>query len=468
MTKTVTIPNFHTPLISKKILSLISFWLLANVTIWGVALLYLKQKSPSYKSQWTISLPAAKSSTKVSVPGIGEASSSSDSPFASQSSDPRENYKFIAQTEEVLTAAARELKIPPKKFGKPKIKILDNTTLIQFEIEGDSPEEAQKKAIVLQKTLEDQLDELRKVEIAKQDQNLEVVLGTAEKKLQAAQQRLAEYQTRSRLSSNEQLQDLSQNIEALRRQRAETFAQLRLVSARLRQLSVSLGLSSQQAVDALTLQSNQVFQLYLTDYGKVSAELTHLSAKYLVSHPVVITKEEEKNAALTALLQQAKSLLGRSVSLSYLQQLNISGGASGNSSAQRGTLFQELISLQTQQQGLQAQAQEFEEQIKQLESRLTILTQQASKLDNLQRNTKIAEAVFSSTLTRLDVSKSNITASYPQTVVLSKPNLPEDASGPKDKIVLLGTVIGSLFLTTGTISLGLIANKNQRIKPRKL
>ncbi|GAB1545035.1 hypothetical protein NUACC21_77110 [Scytonema sp. NUACC21] len=467
MTKTITIPSSHSPWVFKKWQGYLLLWLVMNFMIWSVALLYLKNQSPTYKSQWTISLPIAKSSTNISVPGIGEASSSSDSPFGSQSSDPRENYKFLAQTEEVLTAAANELKIPVKKFGKPKIKILDNTTLIQFEIEGDSPEAAQKKAIVLQKALEAKLDELRKTEIGKQDRNLEVVLGTAEKKLQAAQQRLAEYQTRSRLSSNEQLQDLSQNIEGLRRQKAETFAQLGLVSARLRQLSASLGLSSQQAVDALTLQSNQIFQLYLADYSKVSAELANLSAKYLPSHPTIITKQEEKEAALTALLQQAKSLLGRSVSSSYLQQLNISGGGSASLPGQRATLFQELISLQTQQQGLQAQGQELGQQIKQLESRLTILTQQASKLDSLQRDTKIAEAVFSSTLTRLDVSKSNITASYPETAVLSMPNLPKETSGLKEEFVVLGTVIGSLFLTTGTISVWLITNKNKRIRAKK-
>jgi uncharacterized protein involved in exopolysaccharide biosynthesis len=434
-------------------------WLVANALIWSATLLYLKKTPPTYTSDWKIILPAAKSSSNVVLPGIGQASTS-EAPASSQSSDARQNYKYLAESEDVLESAAKQLKMPVKKFGKPRIKIVDNTTLMQFEIKGDSPQEAQKKAFAFHNALQVKLDELRKEEIAQQNSSLKGFLGGAEEKLQGAQQRLSTYKAQSGLSSSDQLRDLSVNLEALRRQRAETVAQLQQVNARFRDLSATLGLSSQEAVDALVLQADPLFQQYLADYSKATTTLVNLSAKFLPDHPAVSAKQKEKDVAQAALFQQAQSLLGRSVSVATLEKLNSGSG----SSSQRVALFQELISLQGQEKGLQAQAQELGQQIAQLESRLATLSQQESQLDNLQRDIRIGEAVFSSTLTRLDLSQSNLSASYPPISFLSKPNLPEKPSAPKKKIVLLGTVMGSFFMTTGMTSLWLLSRKRQTTK----
>jgi uncharacterized protein involved in exopolysaccharide biosynthesis len=434
-------------------------WLVANALIWSATLLYLKKTPPTYISDWKIILPTAKSSSNVVLPGIGQASTS-DIPASSQSSDARQNYKYLAESEDVLKAAANQLKMPVKKFGKPRIKIVDNTTLMQFEIKGDSPQEAQKKAFAFHNALQVKLDELRKEEIAQQNSSLKGFLGGAEEKLQGAQQRLSTYKAQSGLSSSDQLRDLSVNLEALRRQRAETVAQLQQINARFRDLSATLGLSSQEAVDALVLQADPLFQQYLADYSKATTTLVNLSAKFLPDHPAVSTKQKEKDVAQAALFQQAQSLLGRSVFVATLEKLNSGSG----SSSQRVALFQELISLQGQEKGLQAQAQELGQQIAQLESRLATLSQQESQLDNLQRDIRIGEAVFSSTLTRLDLSQSNLSASYPPISFLSKPNLPEKPSTPKKKIVLLGAAMGSFFMTTGMTSLWLLSRKRQTTK----
>ena len=424
-------------------------WLLANGVIWSVPMVYLKVKSPTYTSEWKVVLPAAKSSTNVDVPGIGQAVTSSDSPFSSQSSDPRQNYKYLAETDEVIEAAANQLKITVKKFGKPRIKILDNTTLMQFQIKGNTPQEAKQKALALHHVLEAQIDQLRKEEIAQQNRILKVVLNSTEQKLQTSQQRLSDYKARSRLSSSDQLRDISLNLEGLRRQRAETVAKLHEAQENFRQLSASLGLSSQQAVDALELQSNQLFQQYLAEYSKASTAVLNLSAKYLPNHPAVIDKQKEKDVAQAALLQKARSLLGRPISPATLEQLNVSGIGSSATSSERAILFQQLISLHAQQQGLEASAQELNRQAAQIESRLTSLSQQSSHLESLQRDVRIGEAVFSSTLTRLDLNKSNISASYPPILIFSKPSLPQKPSSPKTKIALLGGAMGSFFVTTG-------------------
>jgi uncharacterized protein involved in exopolysaccharide biosynthesis len=439
-------------------------WLVANGTLWSVPIVYLKATSPTYTSEWKIVLSAAKSSTNVDVPGIGQAVTSSDSPFSSQSSDPRQNYKYLAETDEVLEIAANQLNMSVQKFGKARIKVLDNTTLMQFQIKGNTPQEAREKALALHEALEAKIDQLRKEEIAQQNRILKVVLNSAEHKLQTSQQRLSDYKARSRLSSTDQLRDISLNLEGLRRQRAETAAKLQEAQENFRQLSASLGLSPQQAVDALELQSNQLFQQYLADYSKATAAVVNLSAKYLPNHPAVIDKQKEKDVAQAALLQKARSLLGYSISPAILEQLNLSSSSSSGTSLERAALFQQLIALYAQQQGLEASAQELTRQTTQLESRLTSLSLQSSQLESLQRDVRIGEAVFSSTLTRLDLNKSNISASYPPILIFSKPNLPDKPSSPKSKFALLGAVMGSFFVTAGMTLLWLRKRKIRQAK----
>jgi DNA-binding NarL/FixJ family response regulator len=99
--------------------------LLGNLLIWGVSLAYLQLKKPSYQSKWAIALPSSNSSTNIDIPGVGQASSESESPFNSDFSDPRENYKYLASTEEVIENAAKKLAIPVEKFGEPEINTPD-------------------------------------------------------------------------------------------------------------------------------------------------------------------------------------------------------------------------------------------------------------------------------------------------------------------------------------------------------
>lgn len=437
-------------------------WLVLNQIIWGATFIYLKGKQPAYTSMWALAVNGGKSFTNVTVPGIGQASSSSDSPYVSEISDPRENYKLLAESDEILEAAANQLKIPVNNFAKPKIKILDNSTLMKFEIKGDTPNQSQEKALALNNALQAYLVKLRKQDMIKQDGNLKVALTGDEQKLQLAKQRLYEYDARSSLRSSEQLQAVTANLEALRLQRVEMVAQLKQSRAQVQQMSISVGLSAQDATDALKLQSDQLFQQYLADSSKESAELVTISARYLPSHPLVITKQQEKDAAQAALTQQGRSLLGRSISPATLIQLLNSGGSSGGS--ERSKQVSELLSSQTQQRGIQAQVQELDLQIAALESRLKVLSQEKLQLDNLERDVKIAEAVYSSNLTKLNLSNPAFSASYPEISIFTPPRLPKEASDLAKKLLLASAAGCSFLLTTGIASIWIRDRKLQQAK----
>ncbi len=426
--------------------------LLANAAIWGAALVYLKVKKPTYTSTWALTLPGSVSETNVSLPNIGQASYQSSSPYGVSTQDPRQNYKFIAESEPVLKAAAAQLNLPLEKFGKPQIKLADSTTIMEFAFKGGTPEEARNKSFALYKALQTRLNQLRIQENVQRDVGFQSALSSSQRKLEIAQKRLSDFKAGSMLNSNDQIKALSDNIEQLRRQRAEIIGQQQQASGRLGQLSANLNLSAQSAADAFTLETDQIFQQNLKDYSSASADLVVLGSKFQPNHPTVVAQKAKQNAAQIALLNRAQSLLGRPVSQATLQKLNIN---SSNSGTGRDRLFQDLVTVQAEQRGLQSQAEGINQQIQQLEARLKALAQQGSTLDALQRNAQVAEAVFSSTLARLDIGRSNAFGSYPLIQLLADPTLPETPSSPKKEYVLLGAVLGSLFINAGLVSLWL-------------
>ncbi|BAY92007.1 MULTISPECIES: GumC family protein [unclassified Tolypothrix] len=432
-----------------------------NLVFWLLAFCYLLFTSPTYTSKSAINLPGAGSNANVNLPGIGQASYENSSPYSySSTQDPRENYKFIAGSEPVLKVASAQLNMSLEEFGKPRIKVLDNTTIMEVEFQGKSPEEAQNKSVAFYKALEARLNELRTQEALKKDLGIQTSLKSSQKKLQTAQKRLSDYKASSGLNSEEQLKELTTNIEELRRQKAEILAQQQQANTRLQQLSANLKLSAQQATQAFVLQSDQIFQHNLKDYSEASASLTVLESKFLPDHPQIIAEQDKRDMALKALLERGKYLLKEPVTLAFLNQLNLSSNNNGNTA--QDSLFQQVVTVQADQKGLTSQAHAIERQITQLETRLKNLAQQESNLDALKRDMQVAEAVFSTTLTRLDIGKSNAFGSYPFMQIVNEPSLPDKPSYPKKEYVYIGATVGSILLTSGIFLLSLRARHQQK------
>lgn len=464
MAGSVIIPKSF-PIVSKQ-----RYWqrylllgLLANVAFGSLALLYLKLVPPTYTSHSAVTLPEAGSAANVNLPNIGQASYENSSLYGSTTQDPRENYKFIAQSEPVLSAAASQLNMPLAQFGVPRIKIIDGTTIMTVDFKGASPEEARNKSLAFYHAFEAKLSKLRSEESIQREAGFQTALSTSWKKLEVAQQRLSNYKTDSGLTSNDQVKDLSSNIEQLRKQKVEILAQQQQASARLQQLSASLNLSDLEAVDAFTLQTDQIFQQNLKDYSEANASLSVLGSKLQPDHPQLVTQQDKQNAAQAALLKRSQYLLGKPVSQTVLHQLSLNGN---NSDSARESLFQQLVTTQAEQKGLQAQAETTNREIAQLQERLNKLAQKESVLDALNRDLQVSEAVFSSTLTRLDIGKSNAFGSYPLVQFVTQPTLAETASSPKKEFVLIGAALGSFFVTTGIALFGLRRHqKSVEFKP---
>lgn len=435
--------------------------LILNGVIWGLALLYLVAAPRKYTSSSAVNLPGASPITNVNLPDIGQASAENSSPYAITNQDPRENYKFIALSEPVLKSAAAKLDMPVAKFGKPRIKLQGNSTFMTFQFKGANPEEARNKAIAFYNSFEEHLNVLRIQESVQRNADLRAAVESSQAKLNQAQKQLAEFKGRSGLNSNQQVAELSSNIESLRKQRADVLSQQQLAYTRMTQLSTNLTLTPQQAGAAYALQTDQLFQQNLKDYTTASANLVVLSSRFQPAYPAVQDEQAKREAAFSALMSRSQMLLGQPVSESSLAQLNFGKDSS------KEVLFQNLVTAQAEQQGLRAQAQELERQIVQLERRLNRLAAEEPTLDALKRDLQVAEAVFSSHLAKLNLGSSKNFASYPMMQVVTEPNLPEKPTSPDPTLVLLGALTGTFLTGLGIAGLWAKEHKPWANKPTR-
>jgi uncharacterized protein involved in exopolysaccharide biosynthesis len=420
--------------------------LLANAAIWGLTMLYLKKAKSTYISEWALILPGSAPGIDINLPNIGQASSFSNSPFGGATTDPRANYQFIVTSDEVLHTAATAVKATEKEFGKPRVKLVDNTTIMTAEITGSSPEQAQQKSKALYEALVKRIGVLRVEEISRRDEGIKKTLQFAQDKLTAAQQRLSAYKAESGLSFPGQVENLSVNVEQLRRQRAEMLAQTQQATRRLQQLAQSLGISPQQAADAFLLQADQLFQQELKNYSESTANLSGLRTKWGRNHPEVQREAGKQSAAAAAVRDRSVALLGDDIGAQALATLNLSADDQGGG---RAGFFRDLITVQAEQRGLTEAVHTLDQQIGFLDSRLSSLSQRQSKLESLQREMQTADAVFASTVAKLDLGKSEIFSAYPLAQLLVEPSLPTEASAPRKSLIILGSLMGSFFCSAG-------------------
>ncbi|MBD2020637.1 hypothetical protein H6F43_10630 [Leptolyngbya sp. FACHB-36] len=425
---------------------------LANAALWSVAFLLMKDAPKVFSSQWSVIFLGRGTQASVSLPNIGSASAQAESPF-NRDNDVKASYKEIMSTDVVRKSAADKLGLSPSQFGKPRIEVVEGTALMNFDIAGATPEQAQKKAYAVHEAFQERLNQLRVQQAAEQEAGFENSLSVARKKLETAQLRLSDYKVRSGLASNDQVNQLASNIEGLRRQRAEVAALQQESVTQAQQYSRNLNVSSRLAGDAFALRADPLFQQYVQDYSEATARLTDISSKFGPNHPAVVKEVERRTATQAALQSRAQSLLGRPADTTSLARINVGGGSAQGTA--REDLFKSVVTSDVEQRGLAARAQELDRQMAGLEQRLGVLAQRSSTLEALNRDMQIAEAVFSSTLAGLDASKADVFGAYPPIQLVSEPSLPGDPLIPQRESMLLGTALGSVLITTGLFSMWL-------------
>jgi len=414
--------------------------------IWGLTLAYLLFAPVSYKSDFTLILPGSGAGSSINLETIGQAQNTSNSAFASPTLSPTENYKQLLTADITLDAAMKLAHLAAGRFPAPTVKLVEQTNLIEVSITGKSAKGAQANAEALRQAFLDRLDALRADEAAKRTQSDLVHLQELAAKERLTERKLIDFQARHGLATLEQFNARIAAVDQLRARERDLRLELRQHQGQTRQLASSLHASPRTANLAWRLRGDPVFQELVMQYAKANADAELKAGTLGARHAAMAQANAERAQLLNAVLRRAQKLtdITRADLLGVID-LTVADG--------RSALLQTMDMGDAQATGTADELSELHGDLDKAAASTPDLIEQAQQLADLQRDHRVAEAVFSSALARLDTNKLDPFASYPLVQTLAAPSLPPKKSSPSLLLGLAGGMAASLLLF---ISCGLL------------
>jgi uncharacterized protein involved in exopolysaccharide biosynthesis len=411
---------------------------LSWILIWSLVAAYCLLMPEIYGSRWTLIMPGSGSSVSVSLESIGQSSSSPSQQFSSSSHSPKVIYKEIAQSDQVRAAAARSLDMTPAEFGRPRIRLIEETSLLLLEMRGPTAEIAQNKAIALHQALEEQLDSLRRDELLKRAAVVRANLQGYQDQVTAARERILDAQRRSGLASVAQYNEISSSVVLARRRLVELRSEIERLANEQALMVARIGVDPATAAAALRLSSDPAFVRLATEFADANAAHQADTGRLGPANPFLVNARKRRSAVL----EQLASLPGAVVSDATH---NLERIALLITHSQRGDLLKTIVANESALEGRRNEARALEEQITGLQNEVKTMGEASAQLEDLRKDQLVAEAVMTSAIARLDTSKSDVYGSYPLLQVLAAPDLPDYPSQPIIPLAILGGLVGSLL-----------------------
>ena len=407
--------------------------------------LYMMQQL-QFSSRMSLVLPGTGHSSNFNLEDVGQASAQTKSAYSGAGFSPRVNYKQIITSREVITQAAAMMGIDAKSFKAPKVKLLQQTSIIQVEITGETPEYAQSKASALYEAFQNRLTQLRQDETERHYDSVVSVLDQYRDRLTRARNAVIEFQQRSALISSDQWVAVTAQLSELQQKQIYVGAEVKSRGDYVRQLGLDLRISSALAGQAFALQSDTLFQSYMKELNAASSQLSEYRSRWGEKHPKVQSSDKRFKKAKALLMQRSKQVVGiQAAEALYEMSLQIS--------PDRARLFADLVESYALYQGKKAELADLSQAEFKLQHTLRVYSREMVELERLEREVQLAEAVYTSAAAKMDASKSDVFASYPVVQLLSPPTQPLEPKNPNPKIAVAIAAGGFLFITLGLLVL---------------
>lgn len=413
--------------------------MLGLLAIWIPVMAYLSYAPLRYTSNFSLILPGAGGVASVNLSGIGQASSAAASPFSGPRVSPTVTYKRLLGANRVIVDAATRAGVERAGFGAPRIKLVDETSLILVEMTGARPEDAKTRSVALLVSFLAELDRLRVDEVGRRDVSARAAIADYEAEVGRIREQITNLQLDSGLVSVDHYQDLVAATEKMDRKVKDTKAALQQLTIQVEAMHAALGVDAYTASMNLRLQTDTEYQMLAEAMGKYSSELAAARGKYGERHPELIAVRDAHAGAKARLYQRAIELTG-------YDRAEINRVIDMNPSGERGKLMADLVKKTSARDGMAAEHASLVAALQDYRVRIHNLVEATARLDDLNRDYQIAEAVFSSALARTDTGKADIYSSYPLVQVLEDPSLPDTPSSPKRLLAVAAGVGASLCL----------------------
>lgn len=414
--------------------------LLGAAAIWTPIGTYLAKAPLRYSSELSLILPGSGSSASVNLDQLGQASSAAPSPFSSSTVSPTETYKRLLSADRILAAAAARQGMSRQAFGKPRIELVDQTGLIQLELTGPSPEDAQARAGALLAAFFSALDALRHDEQAQRRGSEDRAIEEYRATVAATRAEVARLQSESGLASAAQYAGLVSETDALRARVADLSAQLDDRTEAEASLESRLGVTPELAAALLKLQADAQHAALAAAAAEAAAALAPLS-RLGPGHPERRTAEAGFAAARARMLAHAEALTG--LEAAQLATLDLTRAD------ERAGLLRDLVAAETARAGLAAERASQRARLATMETRVEALRAPAARLEDGERNFRVAETVLASAMARSGSAKTDLYASYPLVQVLEDPSLPDAPSSPRRGLAIAAGGAATIFLLIG-------------------
>ncbi|QFT82345.1 hypothetical protein FIU89_17105 [Roseovarius sp. THAF27] len=407
---------------------------LGLAAIWAPITGYLKTAAPSFASHMSLILPGSGSASSVNLAEIGQASSHANSAFSSNSISPTETYKRLLAADRVIRDAAGRLGIKAREFGKPQVKLVDQTAFIHVKITGPAPETAQARNSALLSAFFDEIDRLRSDETnSRQTGGLDAITEYKDS-VAATRVEIEKLRAETGLHSAEQYNRQVDELDLLRAKIDTATAEYERSAAAVTGLEAQLGTDAETAARILRLNGDGAYTALIDAMAEAETELARAKSRYGKRHPEVLKALAAMETARSEATARAVSLTGDASAL----ERSLDGA--------RDALLTELVRQDASRAGLLAELNELRELVSTQAGRIGALAPKAARLEDLQRDFNVAEAVFASAIARTQSSKADVFASYPLVQVLEDPTLPEAPSSPRKKLAIAAGAAASILL----------------------
>ncbi|MEM9811977.1 MAG: hypothetical protein AAF913_04855 [Pseudomonadota bacterium] len=412
--------------------------LLGVLALWVPVAAYLKLAPVRFASSVSLILPGSGASNSISLSEIGQASSYANSPYASPSLSPTVTYKRLLGSQRVLAAAAARLG-EEGALDEPRVRLVDQTGLVIFEMRGVAPEDAQRRAEALTAAFLTDLETLRRDEQIRRADSAHSAIAEYEGAVAAIRRDITALQRDSGLSSPEQYAEIVSDREALAARLRDLEAEFQETRSRVATLETVLGIDARVAASALKLHADPEFRTLAAAMSSAAAELAAARGEFGEQHPVLVQARDHYSGTIGRMEARATALTG-------IASRELAGKIDLGAEEERASLLADLIRLVAERDGLAEQRAVMAEKMRAADARVVGLMEAAARLDDLRRDYQVAEAVFASALARVDTSKADLFASYPLVQVLESASLPESPSSPRKMIAIGAGIAGTLCL----------------------
>ncbi len=426
--------------------------------IWSLAAAYYFLIPPVYVSRWSLILPAANSGSTVSLNTIGQSTTNPGQPFGSVQLSPKVIYKEIASSDQLRGNAARSMGLTPSEFGGVRVKLIDETSLLNFQISGRSPEQAQAKALALTAAFQAHLNVLRRDEFELRATMFRESLSIYRDNVEFAQRRILEFQSKTGLLSIAQFTEASTSAELMRRRLSEKRSDLDRVRSEQARLRSRIGFEPGAAAAGLRLAADPAFVRLAATFADASASVHENVLRYGPHHPGQIIAQMRLEGAFTEIRRIAR-VNGIDPAIDLRSLTMAVGGTT------QGELLRAIVANEALLTGLAGEIEALERETNQVEALVRVKGLDATRLEALNKDHLVAEAVYTSAVARLDTNRTDLYSSYPLVQVLAEPDLAENRSQPRLLYAVAAGMLGTLLVLLA-LGAAWVRNKFSRIRSK--